>query len=269
MNYESQIVFYLSSCFSDIYICKYKALFLIAQKSFLFVIFALMQAPIIYTQDLVKTFYAGKPNEVKPLQGIDLSIAPHTHTVLKGASGSGKTTLLTLLSCLAKPTSGTYQCMGENISRWSEKFLTRFRQKNIGIIFQQFQLISGMTAYQNIGVPLIPTKYTSRVMNEKINATAELVEISHRLHYKIDTLSGGEKQRVAIARALINAPTLIFADEPTAHLDSQISMNILGIFETLKSQGKTIITTTHDPLVEQHASVDNILIMKDGKLYQD
>ncbi len=238
----------------------------INKKIFLFIIFALMQKSIIYTQNLVKTYYAGKPNEIKPLQGIDLSIAPHTHTVLKGASGSGKTTLLTLLSCLAKPTSGIYQCMGESVSRWSEKFLTRFRQENIGIIFQQFQLISGMTAYQNIGVPLIPTKHTSKVIKEKISAAAALVEINHRLHYKIDTLSGGEKQRVAIARALINNPTLIFADEPTAHLDSQTSMNILSIFEALKNQGKTLITTTHDPLVEQHSSVDRILVMKDGKL---
>jgi putative ABC transport system ATP-binding protein len=225
-----------------------------------------MQKPIIYTQNLNKIFNSGKPNEVRPVQDIQLQILPNTYTVLKGASGSGKTTLLTLLSCLAKPSSGTYECLGESVSRWSEKFLTRFRQQHIGIVFQQFQLISGMSTYQNIAVPLIPLRDTRSEMDRKITEIAEQVGITHRLHFKVDTLSGGERQRVAIARALVNNPPLLFADEPTAHLDSVMSERILEIFENLKQQGKTIFMTTHDPRVEQHPAVDKVLVMEDGKL---
>lgn len=225
-----------------------------------------MQKPIIYTQHLSKTFNAGKPNEVKPVQDIDLKILPNTYTVLKGASGSGKTTLLTLLSCLAKPSSGVYECLGEPVSRWSEKFLTRFRQQHIGLVFQQFQLISGLSTYQNIAVPLIPLKNNRSEIDQKVRHIAEQVGITHRLNFKVDILSGGEQQRVAIARALVNNPPLLFADEPTAHLDSVMSERILDIFQNLKQQGKTILMTTHDPLVEQHPAIDKILVMKDGKL---
>ncbi len=225
-----------------------------------------MQRPIIYTQNLSKTFNAGKPNEVKPVQNIDLQLFTNTYTVLKGASGSGKTTLLTLLSCLAKPSAGVYECMGEPVSRWSEKFLTRFRQQHIGLVFQHFQLISGLSAYQNIAVPLIPLPDSRSEIDHKVRQIAEQVGITHRLDFQVDKLSGGEQQRVAIARALVNNPPLLFADEPTAHLDSAMSERILEIFAALKKQGKTILMTTHDPLVEQHPAIDKILVMKDGQL---
>jgi putative ABC transport system ATP-binding protein len=221
---------------------------------------------IIETKELVKKFYAGKPNEIVAVNQINLQIETNTCTVLQGASGSGKTTLLTLLSGLAKPTSGEYICLGEKISRWSEKFLTQFRQKHIGIIFQQFQLIKGFSAYTNLAVPLYPLAYSSRQMDKMIRQVAEQVNISHRLDYQVDTLSGGEMQRVAIARALINNPQIIFADEPTSHLDSQASENIMQIFKDLKNQGKTLILTTHDPRVENNAIIDRKIQLKDGKV---
>jgi putative ABC transport system ATP-binding protein len=221
---------------------------------------------IIETKDLVKKFYADKPNEIVAVNQINLQIETNTCTVLQGASGSGKTTLLTILSGLAKPTSGEYICLGEKISRWSEKFLTQFRQKHIGIIFQQFQLIKGFSAYTNLAVPLYPLSYGSRQMDKLIRQVAEQVGISHRLHYQVDTLSGGEMQRVAIARALINNPQIIFADEPTSHLDSQASENIMQIFKDLKNQGKTLIITTHDPRVENKEMIDRKIQLKDGRI---
>jgi putative ABC transport system ATP-binding protein len=221
---------------------------------------------IIETKDLVKKFYANKPNEIVAVNQINLQIETNTCTVLQGASGSGKTTLLTILSGLAKPTSGEYTCLGEKISRWSEKFLTQFRQKHIGIIFQQFQLIKGFSAYTNLAVPLYPLSYSSRQMDKLIRQVAEQVGISHRLPYQVDTLSGGEMQRVAIARALINNPQIIFADEPTSHLDSQASENIMQIFRDLKTQGKTLIITTHDPRVENKEMIDRKIELKDGQI---
>lgn len=219
---------------------------------------------IIETHQLVKTFNAGKPNEVRPVVDVNLQIKENSCIVLKGPSGSGKTTLLTILSCLAKPTSGQYVCMDEQVSRWSEKFLTRFRQQHIGVVFQNFQLVKGFTTAMNVGIPLIPQKIGPKQMNTKVEKVVNQVSLQHRLNFKIDTLSGGELQRVAIARALVNDPTIILADEPTAHLDRKLSVNILDIFAELKSQGKTLILTTHDPLVEDHLMVDEIITMQDG-----
>ena len=226
----------------------------------------LMTEYIIETKSLVKTFNQGKNNEVSPVKKVNLSIEENTCTVLKGASGSGKTTLLTMLACLAKPSSGEYHCLGKQVSRWSEKFLTSFRRQHIGVVFQQFNLISGFTTAQNLALPLIPLGYSSKKINQLVSVVAESVGMSHRLNFKVDTLSGGEMQRVAIARALVNEPTILLADEPTAHLDSDNSKQILEIFAALKNNGKTILMTTHDPLVEQHAMIDQTIIMKDGTI---
>lgn len=217
-------------------------------------------------EGLVKVFNAGKPNEVRPVDGIDLSIEKGSCTILKGPSGSGKTTLLTLLSCLARPTAGSYHCLGEQVSRWSEKFLTRFRQQHIGVVFQQFNLINGFTAAMNIALPLYPVGVSGKTLSRQVAAAAEMVQIGHRLDFPVANLSGGELQRVAIARALINRPEILFADEPTSHLDSQMSANTLEVFRQLKAQGKTIVMTTHDPMVESHPMVDRVWQVKDGKV---
>ncbi len=224
---------------------------------------------IIETHQLVKTFNAGKPNEVRPVREVNLQIKENSCVVLKGPSGSGKTTLLTLLSCLAKPTAGKHICMGEHVSRWSEKFLTRFRQQHIGVVFQHFQLVKGFTTAMNVALPLVPQQIKQSKMNQMVAQVVAQVNLQHRLHFKVDNLSGGELQRVAIARALVNNPTIILADEPTAHLDRKLSVNILDIFAALKAQGKTLILTTHDPLVEDHPMVDHSITMQDGVIVSE
>ncbi|MEH0158038.1 ABC transporter ATP-binding protein [Limibacter armeniacum] len=218
----------------------------------------------IETKAVTKAFNLGKPNEVRPVNEVSISVKTGECVLLKGPSGSGKTTLLTLLSCLSKPTSGEYLCLGKPVSHWSEKFLTRFRKDHIGIVFQHFNLIKGFTTSQNIGLPLFPLGYTQQEIDAKAKEAAAKVNIDHRLNFKVDTLSGGELQRVAIARALVSNPELLFADEPTAHLDSHNSEGVLEIFADLKSKGKTILMTTHDPIVEQHPMIDRVIEMRDG-----
>jgi len=221
---------------------------------------------IIETQSLTKTFHEGKANEVTPVKGVDMTVAKGACIVLKGPSGSGKSTLLSLLSCLSKPSSGRYTCLGQPVSKWSEKFLTRFRQEHIGVVFQHFQLISGFTAGQNIGFPLWPLGLSDKQIGKKVMQAADMASISHRHHEQVANLSGGEMQRVAIARALVNSPKLIFADEPTAHLDSSTSLKILDVFEQIKQSGSTLLITTHDPAVEHHPMVSKVLQVVDGKL---
>jgi len=225
-----------------------------------------MAAQIMVAENLKKAFNLGKPNEVTPVDGISLSIPQGACVILKGPSGSGKTTLLTLLSCLARPTAGTYHCLGEQVSRWSEKFLTRFRQQHIGVVFQQFNLIGGFTAGVNISLPLMPSGISSVKLKQRVEQAANWVQIEHRLSFPIQQLSGGELQRVAIARALINQPEILFADEPTSHLDTQMAANTLNVFDGLKKKGKTLVMTTHDPMVEAHPMVDLVFQVKDGKL---
>jgi putative ABC transport system ATP-binding protein len=224
---------------------------------------------LLETQQLTKVFNIGKPNEFTALHPVDIQIAAKTCTILQGASGCGKTTLLTILSCLAKPTAGEYSCMGEKVSRWSEKFLTEFRRKHIGIIFQHFNLIQGFTVAVNIALPLIPLRLSSKAIQEKVQKVAETVRIQHKLHEYVNNLSGGESQRVAIARALVNEPMLLLADEPTAHLDAANAQHILDTFSLLKNKGKTLIISTHDPLVLQQSNIDQIIRLNDGKLLKN
>ncbi len=220
----------------------------------------------IETIGLNKIFNKNKNNEVVPVKEVSLIIPENTCIVLKGASGSGKTTLLSILSCLSKPSSGSYLCLGKEVSHWSEKFLTHFRRNHLGIIFQQFQLIKGIDVYTNIALPLLPLGLSVKAIHQRVLQYAEEVNIQNRLNFKTDILSGGEMQRVAIARALINNPDIVFADEPTAHLDTKNSENILAVFAKLKEKGKTIVITTHDPLVEKHPIVDEIFEMQDGRI---
>lgn len=221
---------------------------------------------IIETQDLSKVFNKGESNEVVAVAPTTLRLEAGSCTLLQGPSGSGKTTLLTLLSCLSRPTEGEYYCLQEQVSKWSEKFLTRFRRENLGMVFQQFNLLKGFSVAQNIAMPLWPLGFSSRELEAKAQEAANKVNIGHRFSFPIDKLSGGELQRVAIARGLVATPRILFADEPTAHLDRANSESILHLFEQLKSQGTTLIITTHDPLVSGHPMVDQTITMVDGKV---
>ncbi|TAD99833.1 MAG: ABC transporter ATP-binding protein [Bacteroidetes bacterium] len=213
---------------------------------------------IIEAKQISKIFNKNQNNEVRAFENLDLNIPKGSCTLIKGSSGSGKSTLLAILSCLMKPTSGQYFCCGEQVSRWSEKFLTQFRQKHIGIIFQHFHLIKGLDVFTNISLPLLPI-FPKKQIEKAVLEAIDKVNISHRQNFNIDSLSGGELQRTAIARALVADPDILFADEPTSHLDSANSLLMLDIFQKLKAEGKTILITSHDSLVENHPIIDSVL----------
>jgi putative ABC transport system ATP-binding protein len=225
-------------------------------------------SPLIVTQNLSKTFNKSKTNEVKAVENINLQILANESILLQGSSGSGKSTLLAMLGCLLKPSSGEYLCMGEKVSRWSESFLANYRQKHIGIVFQQFQLIQGLTVFDNLAIPLLPLSLNRKEITKAVEKAAQDAEIAHKLTFKVDVLSGGEMQRVAIGRALVNNPTLLLADEPTAHLDTETAKTILKLFAKLKENGKTLIITSHDSLVKQSTLFDRVIEMQDGKMQE-
>ncbi len=215
-----------------------------------------------------KAFNQGRDNEYWALDGIDLRIAANQVTALRGPSGSGKTTLLTIVGCLSRPTEGRVRLKGEDISGLPERFLTEIRRQRFGFIFQQFNLIKGLTALDNIILPGYPT---GRPRHELLARAEELLaglKLGHRRDAKVEWLSGGEQQRVAICRALINDPELVIADEPTANLDSHLAGEFMGILESLAGQGRTILLTSHDPLVVESNVVQNVVDMRDGRLIQ-
>lgn len=228
-----------------------------------------MSEIIIKAEKVTKIFNKGRHNETMALREISLKISRNSATLLRGPSGSGKTTLLTLLGALSKPTSGSIICLEQNLTHWQETFLTAFRRRHMGIIFQNFNLIQKMSVFDNIALPLIPLPLSASHIKERVNEISALVQIDHRLRYKAGTLSGGEQQRVAIARALIQEPEILIADEPTAHLDSRLSAEILTIFSDLKERGKTIVIATHDPVLNGHPLIDQIVCIKDGRLEPD
>jgi len=215
-----------------------------------------------------KYFQKGQPNELHVLRDIDLELPSNQVTIIRGPSGSGKTTLLSVLGCLTRPGSGSYHCLGEPVSRWPEAFLTVFRRRHIGLIFQNFNLISGLNVAQNLATPLLVSDMSHREIQQRVAETAELVQIAHRLQAPVEKLSGGEMQRVAIGRALINQPQIIIADEPTAHLDSALAADILQLFGQLHRTGNSIIIATHDPQIISQLPVDQIFTMKDGRIYR-
>lgn len=216
--------------------------------------------------NIKKAFNQKRPNEYWALHDISLSLETGKVTALRGPSGSGKTTLLTIIGCLSRPTSGRVYFKGEDISALPERFLTELRRRSFGFIFQQFNLIKGLSAVENIILPAFPT---GRPRAELIAAANELLarlQLGHRAQAKVEWLSGGEQQRVAIARALINDPEVIIADEPTANLDTALSREFMTILESFTASGKTVLLTSHDPLVVDSSAVHRVIGMRDGRL---
>jgi len=221
---------------------------------------------MIELSNIKKAFNQGKPNEYWALNGIDLTLEAGKVTAFRGPSGSGKTTLLTLVGCLSRPTSGRVRFRGEDISGLPERFLTEIRRQSFGFIFQQFNLIKGLSALENVILPGFPT---GRPRAELVASASQLfaqLKLEHRLHAKVEWLSGGEQQRVAIARALINNPQVIIADEPTANLDTALSREFMAILESFTAAGKTVLLTSHDPLVVESSAVHRVVGIRDGKL---
>jgi len=211
-----------------------------------------------------KAFNQGRPNELWAVRGVDLVIPPHRVTALTGPSGSGKTTLLAMIGCLSRPTSGRITLDGRSLSGLPERFMTEIRRSTFGFIFQQFNLIKGLTVLENVMLPAYPLGPDHRHLQESALELLHRFGLGARSESKVEWLSGGEAQRTAICRALINDPQILVADEPTANLDSRLSREFMTIVEGLKETGKTVLISSHDPLVHDASVVDQVVEMRDG-----
>lgn len=215
-----------------------------------------------------KAFNQGRENEYWALNGIDLTVAANRVTVLRGPSGSGKTTLLTLAGALARPTSGRVRLRGEDISSLPVRFLTELRRRTFGFVFQQFNLIRGLSALDNVMLPAYPLGLPWAGLHAQARRLLAEFRLEHRAAARVEWLSGGEQQRVAICRALINDPDVIIADEPTANLDTALAGEVLALLQSLKERGKTLLITSHDPLVAQAPMVDRVVNLRDGRVIE-
>lgn len=225
-----------------------------------------MQQSIISVRQLSKIYIMGT-TQVNALQTIDLDIAKNEYVALMGPSGSGKSTLMNLLGCLDSPTAGEYWLNGTNVSTMTDSELAEVRNKEIGFVFQTFNLLPRLSALENVALPLVYAGFTKAQRIERAKEVMAAVGLADRMHHKPNELSGGQRQRVAIARALVNSPSIILADEPTGNLDSKTSYEIMGIFEEIHNQGNTIILVTHEPDIAQHAH--RIVRMRDGLIESD
>lgn len=218
---------------------------------------------IIHCEGIWKVYYEGRPFEVIALQDISLFIEKGSFTVLEGPSGSGKTSLLSIIGAIDRPSRGKVYINGKDITVLSEDSLAYLR-RTTGFVFQQFNLIRGLKAWQNVTVPFIPLGISERIQKEKAVELLRKVGLSERIDHRPEEMSGGEQQRIAIARALINNPDILFLDEPTSNIDSEISEMILHLLKGLKSEGKTIIISTHDEKVLEYA--DTVYTLRRGRL---
>jgi putative ABC transport system ATP-binding protein len=224
---------------------------------------------MIELRNVRKVFHEGRPDELVAVDGVSLAIAPNTVTVLRGPSGSGKTTLLSLVGAMARPTSGRIVVDGREITSLPERFLTDVRRKTFGFVFQQGNLVRGVSTLENVMLPAYPLGEPRAALLARARRLLEMLDLGHRLRSRAEWLSGGESQRAAIARALVNGPKVIVADEPTAHLDTKLSREFMEIVGRLKGQGKTVVIASHDPIVCDSPVVDRAVGMRDGRLDGD
>ena len=221
---------------------------------------------LIRVKDLWKVYQLEKM-EVEALRGVSFSIARNEFVAIMGPSGSGKSTLMNLIGCLDTPTRGTYHLNGKLVSAMTEDELAHIRNKEIGFVFQVFNLLGRATAFRNVELPLIYAGTRKAEREEKARRALDMVEMTPRLTHRPAELSGGERQRVAIARALVNEPSLLLADEPTGNLDSKTGREILRLFRKIHDQGNTIILVTHDRSVAEEAQ--RIIQIRDGQIERD
>ena len=221
---------------------------------------------LILTHDLWKTYEMGS-TEVHALQGISFSIQRNEYVAIMGPSGSGKSTLMNLIGCLDTPTKGQYWLNGRLVSEMDDDELAHIRNKEIGFVFQTFNLLARATALHNVELPLIYSGVPAKDRTDRAKKALEMVELSDRMHHKPNELSGGQRQRVAIARALVNHPSIILADEPTGNLDSQTGIEIMKLFDRLHAEGNTIILVTHERDIAEFAH--RVISIRDGKIASD
>jgi putative ABC transport system ATP-binding protein len=221
---------------------------------------------LILTDDLWKTYEMGT-TEVHALQGVSFSIQRNEYVAIMGPSGSGKSTLMNLIGCLDTPTKGNYWLNGRLVSEMNDDELAHIRNKEIGFVFQTFNLLARATALHNVELPLIYSGVPGKDRSDRAKKALEMVELSDRMHHKPNELSGGQRQRVAIARALVNHPSIILADEPTGNLDSQTGVEIMKLFDRLHAEGNTIILVTHERDIAEYAH--RVISIRDGKIASD
>ncbi len=219
---------------------------------------------IIRTEKADKIYYQGRPEEVRALQQIDLEVLKNRLVLIRGPSGSGKTTLLNVISTIDRPTSGRIFLHGEDVSKYSDVQLSRIRQKTIGLIFQNFNLLPRLPAWENVAFPLLPLGVMERERRRRSMEMLVQMKLEKRINHPPEQMSGGEQQRVSIARALINDPEIVIADEPTSNIDAESINLFLDILMDLKRKGKTIVVSSHDPIFLNYS--ETIFLLKDGRL---
>ena len=221
---------------------------------------------VIQINELYKIYRMGS-QEVQALRGIDLSIKHNEFVAIMGPSGSGKSTLMNIIGCLDTPTAGEYHLNGRNVSELSDNELAHVRNREIGFVFQTFNLLPRANILANVELPLVYAGIKASERRERALNALEHVGLGDRVHHKPNELSGGQRQRVAVARALVNTPSILLADEPTGNLDSKTGEEIMELFEELFEQGNTIILVTHEEDIADHAR--RIIRLRDGKLESD
>ncbi|MEO6329168.1 MAG: ABC transporter ATP-binding protein [Ginsengibacter sp.] len=221
---------------------------------------------ILHLENICKNYYMGK-QELQVLKGISLDINKNEYVALMGPSGSGKSTLMNILGCLDSPTSGIYILNGKDVSKMPDNDLAAVRNKEIGFVFQQFNLLPRLTAAENVALPLVYNGTPKKLRIEQSLEMLNRVGLADRSHHKPNELSGGQGQRVAIARALVNTPSIILADEPTGNLDSKTSVEIMEIFGKIHDAGNTVILVTHEEDIAHYAH--RIIRLRDGVIESD
>ncbi|MCG2614359.1 ABC transporter ATP-binding protein [Terrimonas sp. NA20] len=221
---------------------------------------------MIHLEEIRKSYFMGK-NALEILKGVSLDIHKNEYVALMGPSGSGKSTLMNILGCLDTPTGGKYVLNGQDVSKMDDNSLAEVRNKTIGFVFQQFNLLPRLTALENVALPLVYAGISKKIRQEKALHVLDMVNLTQRSHHKPNELSGGQSQRVAIARALVNDPALILADEPTGNLDTKTSYEIMSIFGDIHSRGNTVVLVTHEEDIANHSK--RIVRLRDGIIESD
>ena len=221
---------------------------------------------VIEIENVTKVYEMGSET-IHALRGVSLSIRRNEYLAIMGPSGSGKSTMMNMLGCLDTPTAGRYEFAGENVAAMDDDQLATIRNKEIGFVFQTFNLLPRSDSLHNVELPLIYAGIPAEIRREKARRALENVGLGQRMHHRPNELSGGQRQRVAIARALVNDPSIILADEPTGNLDSKTGEEIMALMEDLYAQGNTIIVVTHEPDIAEHAR--RIVRLRDGLIESD
>jgi putative ABC transport system ATP-binding protein len=221
---------------------------------------------MIQLRGVKKVFNQGRPNEVWAVRGITLDLAPNLVTVFKGPSGSGKTTLLAMIGALSRPTAGRVVLEGRLLSNLPERFMTEVRRATFGFVFQGFNLIRGLSVLDNVMLPAYPLAPEYGVLKRQAMGLLQQFGLADKAGSRVEWLAGGEAQRTAICRALINDPRVLIADEPTANLDTRLSREVIGLIADLVDRGKTVLVSSHDPLVFESPRVSSVVEIRDGRV---